>query len=181
MAETRTFGPSALATPANALTLLRLLLAPLLMVWIAARGDGWGIAAAWVALAGSDGLDGWIARRQGTTRSGAFLDPLADKLLVLGALAALAARHVLPWLPVGLIAAREVGVSVYRSYAGRRGRSLPARPLAELKTLAQDVTVTVALIPGVVAFHHGVVLVLVWAAVALTLASGLGYALRPAA
>ena len=40
---------------------------------------------------------------------------------------------------------------------------------------------TVALIPGVVAFHHGVVLVLVWAAVALTLASGLGYALRPAA
>ena len=85
-------------------------------------------------LAGTDGLDGWLARRQGTTRSGAFLDPLADKVLVLGAMSALVAIDRWWWVPVALIAAREIAISLYRSWVARQGVSVPARPLAKVKT-----------------------------------------------
>ncbi|HEX6381159.1 MAG TPA: CDP-alcohol phosphatidyltransferase family protein, partial [Acidimicrobiia bacterium] len=109
------FGPSALLTPANLVTALRFALTiPLLQV-IATDGVSWRATVGWIILASTDGLDGWLARRDGTTRSGAFLDPLADKFLVLGAMAALVAKGVLWWLPVALIAVREVALSGYRS------------------------------------------------------------------
>ena len=79
-----------------------------------------------LVLAGSDGLDGYMARRHGTTRSGAFLDPLADKAVVLGALFTLAAQGHLPWLPVILIAIREVGMS--STGPGSAGAASPSRP-----------------------------------------------------
>ncbi len=85
-------------------------------------------------LAGTDGIDGWLARRHGTTRSGAFLDPLADKFLVLGAMFALVADHRFSWVPVVIIAVREVAISLYRIVAARHGVSVPARALAKLKT-----------------------------------------------
>ena len=75
----------------------------------------------WFALCATDGIDGWLARRHGTTRSGAFLDPLADKVLVLGAMFALGRSRRFWWLPVALIAVREIGISLYRSMAGRQG------------------------------------------------------------
>ena len=56
----------------------------------------------------TDGIDGWLARRDGATRSGAFLDPLADKVLTLGGFVALVSRGDVWWVPVALIAAREV-------------------------------------------------------------------------
>ncbi|MSZ15357.1 MAG: CDP-diacylglycerol--glycerol-3-phosphate 3-phosphatidyltransferase, partial [Actinobacteria bacterium] len=80
------YGPSAIATPANYVTMLRILVSPLLFAMISDNPSGWLVWALWTALALTDGVDGWIARRHGTTRSGAFLDPLADKVLVLGAL-----------------------------------------------------------------------------------------------
>ena len=124
----RTFGPSALVTPANALTLARLLASPIMVALVIATGpSSWLLVGLWFVCSSSDGLDGVLARRQGATRSGAFLDPLADKFLVLGVLAALAGIGEIGWLPVILIAAREVSMSVFRSYAGRRGVSVPAR------------------------------------------------------
>ena len=96
----------------------------------------------------TDGVDGYLARRHGTTRSGAFLDPLADKVLVLGAMVALVAKGVFWWLPVALIAVREVGISAYRSLLGRRGISVPARGLAKVKTVVQEVAVGFALLPA---------------------------------
>ena len=85
-----TFGPTALATPANAVTIARLLAAPVFVAMIVVWGATWFNFAVGFIVAASDGLDGYIARRQGTTRSGAFLDPLADKALVLSALVTLA-------------------------------------------------------------------------------------------
>ena len=79
-----TFGPSALATPANAVTVARLLAAPVFVAMIIVWGATWFNVVVGLIVAGSDGLDGYMARRQGTTRSGAFLDPLADKAVVLG-------------------------------------------------------------------------------------------------
>ena len=74
-----TFGPSALVTPANAVTVARLLAAPVYVVMLVVWGASWINVVVGIILAGSDGLDGYMARRHGTTRSGAFLDPLADK------------------------------------------------------------------------------------------------------
>ena len=98
------YGPSALATPANAVTIIRLLVSPALLVMILREPSSWAAVAMWFVLAVTDGIDGALARRFGTTRSGAFLDPLADKVLVLGALFALVAAGRFAWLPVALIA-----------------------------------------------------------------------------
>lgn len=168
------YGPSALATPANALTAARLLAAPVFVGLIVGEGATWLTVAVGVAVAGSDGVDGWLARRQGTTRSGAFLDPLADKFVVLGAFFALAAQGHLPWLPVTLIAAREVGMSAYRSWAGRRGVSIPARRSAKVKTVVQELAIATCLVPPL-ASQHDLQVGAVWAAAALTLSSGVQY------
>jgi CDP-diacylglycerol--glycerol-3-phosphate 3-phosphatidyltransferase len=172
---TNTFGPSALATPANAITLVRILALPLLVILILDDGAEWPALALWVVLAGSDCVDGWLARRQGATRSGAFLDPLADKFLVLGAMAALVAKGVLWWLPVAIIAVREVALSAYRSYVGRRGVSVPARMQAKIKTWLQAIAVGLAIAPvagdGYRDFRVGVL----WAAVVLTVVTGVQY------
>ena len=171
---TRRFGPTALATPANAVTIARLLAAPVFVAMIVVWGATWFNVAAGLIVAGSDGLDGYIARRQGTTRSGAFLDPLADKAVVLGALFALAIEGHLPWWPVAIIAVREVGMQIYRSWAGRRGVSIPARNSAKLKTFVQDLAIGTCLIPPL-AHHHGVQVAVVWVAAALTVITGVQY------
>lgn len=167
------FGPSALATPANAVTMVRLVVTPLLLVVVLAWGASWASFAFWTVMAGTDGVDGYVARRQGTTRSGAFLDPLADKFLVLGAMAALVAQGRFWWLPVAGIAVREVGISVWRARAGRRGVSVPAKNLAKAKTVVQASSVGFALLPPTAG--SALPLVLLWAAVALTVVTGLQY------
>jgi CDP-diacylglycerol--glycerol-3-phosphate 3-phosphatidyltransferase len=100
--------------------------------------------------ASTDALDGWIARRRGTTALGALLDPLADKVLVVGALIALSAIGV-GW-PVTLVAvatgARELVVAVARVRAFRRGTALPADSLAKAKTIAQLVGVALIIVGG---------------------------------
>jgi len=171
-----TFGPSALATPANALTAARLLATPLFIVLIASRGASWWTVMVGALVAGTDGVDGWIARRQGTTRSGAFLDPLADKVVVLSAMFLLSYEHVLPWLPVILIGAREFLMSVYRTWIGRRGVSIPARTSAKAKTLVQDLAIAACLVPPL-APHHDLQLGAIWLAATFTLVSGLQYLL----
>lgn len=137
------FGPSALMTPANAVTVVRLLVAPFTFWWIAeesSRSGGatsWALFVVWFLLTTSDGLDGYLARRQGTTRSGAFLDPLADKVLSLGGLWAVVLGGRFWWLPVALMTVREVLISVFRSYWSRRGLAVPASTLAKFKTVLQ--------------------------------------------
>jgi CDP-diacylglycerol--glycerol-3-phosphate 3-phosphatidyltransferase len=167
----RRFGPSALLTPANLMTMARLALTLPLLAVISADGPSWRSALGWAALGSTDGLDGWLARRDGTTRSGAFLDPLADKFLAIGGLWALAAQGIFPWLPVAVIAVREVGVSAYRAVAGRRGICLPARGLGKLKTVSQLLAVGIALVP-LSHWTPDIAIALLWAAVALTVISG---------
>jgi CDP-diacylglycerol--glycerol-3-phosphate 3-phosphatidyltransferase len=172
VSRVRRFGPSALATPANAATAARVVFTLPLLAYIARHGASWLAVTAWVTLGSTDGLDGWLARRDGTTRSGAFLDPLADKFLTIGGLIALVSRDVFPVVPVALIALREIAVSLYRSAAGRRGISLPARQLGKVKTVCQLVAVGFALLPTT-AHSHGLLLTVLWLAVVLTWISGL--------
>jgi CDP-diacylglycerol---glycerol-3-phosphate 3-phosphatidyltransferase len=177
------FEASARVTPANAITLLRVVATPVMVVLIVNVGVAWVSVLVWVALSCTDFVDGWVARRQGATTSGAFLDPLADKFLVLGALVALAAGGLTSWLPVVIIAAREVLISVYRSVVARHGVSVPARPVAKAKTAVQDIAIGLLLLPGVGDRHSWIGRDLLWLAVALALVSGGQYLLdsrRPA-
>jgi CDP-diacylglycerol--glycerol-3-phosphate 3-phosphatidyltransferase len=177
---TTRFDAGDFATPANILTLSRILLAPPLFAIILmaddTRGASWAAFAIGLFVAITDNLDGKLARRQGTTRSGAFLDPLADKIVVLGVMVCLVRVDRYWWLPVVLIAARELAVSVWRTYWARRGVSIPARRSAKYKTLVQGVALLLAVLPPLEdadAFHA----LMLWIAVGFTLFTGAQYAL----
>jgi len=168
--------PNALATWANAVTVGRLLIAPVLFAVIPdGKGGSWAAFVLWVLLCSSDFFDGFLARRYGTTASGAFLDPLADKVLVLGAMFTLVSRDVFWLLPVAIIAAREILISVYRVVVGARGVSVPASKLAKLKTLSQQLAVGFALMPLTALDARWLWLTCLWVAVALTVISGAQY------
>jgi CDP-diacylglycerol--glycerol-3-phosphate 3-phosphatidyltransferase len=171
------FERSALATPANGITLVRVLATPVMLFLILDLGPAWPSVVAWMILSSTDFLDGWVARRQGVTSSGAFLDPLADKFLVLGALCALAGNGLVSWWPVALIAVRELGISGYRSVVARRGISVPARPLGKAKTAVQDLAVTLLLLPATGEHHGAIGRDLLWAAVVLAMVSAAQYLL----
>jgi CDP-diacylglycerol--glycerol-3-phosphate 3-phosphatidyltransferase len=166
------FGQSALATPANFVTLARILIAVPTLVLIRSVGSSWATIALWFVITASDSLDGFLARREGATRSGAFLDPVADKLIVLGGLAVLADRGVFPWWAVIVVAVREIGISIYRSLAGKRGVVLPAQRLGKYKAFTQYCSVGFVLFPITadwVGFQNTVFAI----AVTLTVVSGL--------
>ncbi|HEX2064754.1 MAG TPA: CDP-diacylglycerol--glycerol-3-phosphate 3-phosphatidyltransferase [Acidimicrobiales bacterium] len=175
-APRRGFGPSALITPANAVTVVRVLVTPVLIAMILGGGSSWPAIAFWIALCATDWVDGYLARRQGTTRSGAFLDPLADKFMILGAMFALVAEEVFWWVPVALITARELVISLYRVWMGRQGVSVPARWWAKVKTVVQQVAVGLALLP-LTDDQPAVANLCLWAAVGLALVSGAQYLL----
>jgi CDP-diacylglycerol--glycerol-3-phosphate 3-phosphatidyltransferase len=128
-------------------------------------------------LCSSDFVDRWLARRHGVTRSGAFLDPLADKVLVIGAMFTLVSTHVFWIVPVVIIAVREIAIALYRTVVGTRGFSIPASRLAKGKTFMQQNAVGWALLP----LTHDVRWLwntMLWIAVVLTVWSGLVYFLR---
>jgi len=168
------FGKSALLTPANAVTITRLLISPILLVMIASGGASWAAVVFWILLCVTDGVDGYIARRQGVTSSGAFLDPLADKVLVLGALVALVSRGDLWFLPAALIGIRELAVSVFRSQLARRGISVPARWWAKVKTVVTEIAIGFALLPLTTDARWWYTS-LIWVSVVLTLVTGAQY------
>jgi len=168
------FGPDAIRTPANVVTIARILFTIPILMLIADDPRGttsWPIFVAWGVLWITDFLDGWLARRDGVTRSGAFLDPLADKVLVFGGMVVLALRGDFGWVPVAIIGAREVGISLYRSGAARRGISMPARRWGKWKANVQFLAVAVALFPPAES-HPGVAEAVLWAAVVMTVVSG---------
>lgn len=168
------YGPGALLTWANAISFVRLLGVPFLVVVLVRQPVSWAVLGFAFVLAASDGIDGILARRQGTTRSGAFLDPLADKALVLGCLYALVAADRLWWLPVGLITVRELAISAYRMYWGRRGLAVPARRSAKVKTFVQELAVGLAIAP-LTAGHPLLAVTVLWVAVVFTALTGFQY------
>ncbi len=176
--------------------MLRIVLTPVVLfgVWRGGLG-GYALATAvFVVAAISDWLDGHLARRHATSsRMGRFLDPLADKILVLGTFAALAARHpeVVPVWAVALIALRDIGVTLLRSAYESRGKSLRTLPFAKSKTALQ-LTFLIAVLVFLTARAYGgplgtgaswllaspLLAALLYALVALTVGTGLLYAVR---
>jgi CDP-diacylglycerol--glycerol-3-phosphate 3-phosphatidyltransferase len=130
-----------------------------------------------VAAMATDQLDGWLARRQGTSSVlGKLLDPVADKVLVLAALVMLVAEDVAPAWMVALIVVREILVSGLRLAAIERGIVLAARDLGKLKTWAQALAAAVAGFAAAGAWSERVAWWALLVALAATWISGLDYA-----
>ncbi len=174
----RTYGESALMTPANLMTAFRLLVSPIFIYLIVFYRISWWTVAVGALAAASDYFDGIVARRHGTTTSGAFLDPLADKVIILGSLYALiiSRPHGLKAfiIPAIIITLREVWMSVYRARASRRGISIPASRLAKWKTFVQDWAIAFCVIPFC-AHHTWLGVATIWLAALMTVYTGWRY------
>ncbi len=136
----------------NAITLSRILAAPLLLVVLTEPGPFWSTVFGFAFLAASltDLLDGYLARRNmEITRIGKLLDPLADKLLVMTALVVLVAAARIPdWgIPLVIaILAREFAVTGLRAMASAEGVVMDAAPMGKWKTGLQIAALTMLLI-----------------------------------
>jgi CDP-diacylglycerol--glycerol-3-phosphate 3-phosphatidyltransferase len=125
----------------------------------------------------TDWLDGRIARRHGRTSAlGSLLDPIADKVLVLGMLVMLVGEGVAPAWMVAAIVVREVLISGLRQAAIERGVVIAARDLGKLKTWSQAVAAGLAGFAAAGAWSDDVAWWALLVAVVLTWASGLDYA-----
>jgi CDP-diacylglycerol--glycerol-3-phosphate 3-phosphatidyltransferase len=171
--------PGSVKTWANLVTVARVLISPVMFLLIPdePKVGSWVAFGLWFALCSTDAVDGYLARRHGSTTLGAFLDPLADKILVLGAMFFLVANSTFWWLPVAVIAARELFISLYRTFVGAKGISVPASTLAKRKTVVQQLAVGFAILP-VTAEWSWLWNGLLWVAVVLAVVSAAQYLLR---
>lgn len=163
--------------------MLRVLVSPFLAVLLLAedRTASYVAAAIFVAGAATDGLDGYLARRYSArTRTGQWLDPLADKILVSTPVVTMTALGDFPLWGAIVLVARELGVSILRAYLGLRGRSMPASRGAKIKTTLQLLAVTMFILP-LGADADWLRLTLLIAAVAMTVLTGLAYAVEATA
>jgi len=130
-------------TVPNVLTVLRMVMAVAAAISFAT--DSWPRIAVIVCVVAAllDAFDGWYARAfSQVTSLGKHLDPLADKLLmaVVYGVIAVGMRSITIWVFIGLIALREVAVTLFRSYSlRRRGRFIPANRLGKYKMILQSV------------------------------------------
>jgi len=176
----------------NSITIFRILLIPVFMAFLLGTvpfvddrelaGDlGAVLAAATFALAAfTDSIDGYVARRRReVTVLGAFLDPLADKLLVSAALVALVQLQELSAWVAMVIIAREFAVSGLRMVAAAEGVIIPASRWGKLKTVCQMVAImAVILEPGWQLAGRDLSWYLLAVAVVVTVASGVDYFVR---
>jgi CDP-diacylglycerol--glycerol-3-phosphate 3-phosphatidyltransferase len=163
----------------NAITVTRILLIPVFLAVLFSElphGDVWAVGVFALAVS-TDKLDGYLARRRKTvTAAGIFLDPLADKLLISAALIALVSLHRVDTWVAMVIIGREFAVSGLRLVGVSQGVSIPASRLGKIKTASQTLAVLFLLVWYTSLPHYWLIEhVLIYTAVALTLASGLEY------
>lgn len=164
-------------TVANFVTFLRLCAVPV-AVWLVLRGQF--LVAFWLFVAAglSDAIDGWLARRNGATRLGAILDPIADKSLLVSMFVTLAVVHVLPdWLAI-LVVFRDIVIVGGVLALSVLGQTVVIRPLpiSKLNTVIQIVMVAITLLAEGMQIHWPMLdAVLLWTVAASTLASLAAY------
>lgn len=134
---------------ANKLTLLRIFLVPIFLIFFMVHIPYGTIIATIIFILASvtDKLDGHIARsRNQVTKFGKLMDPLADKLLVTSALISLVELKVIPGVIAIIIIARELAVTSLRSIAASEGIVLAASKWGKLKTFIQIVAIILCLL-----------------------------------
>jgi CDP-diacylglycerol--glycerol-3-phosphate 3-phosphatidyltransferase len=165
--------------PADQLTVARALSVPivvLLYAWHFENHAYWATALFCLAMT-TDFFDGKLARRHGRPSAlGSLLDPIADKVLVLGTMVMLVGLRVVPAWMIAAIVVREVLISGLRQAAIERGIVIAARDLGKLKTWAQAIAAAVGGFAAAGAWGDHVAWWTMLVAVVLTCVSGLDYA-----
>jgi len=135
---------------ANKLTMLRIFLVPLFLIFITIKNFSYSTFIAtfiFIIASITDQLDGHIARsRNQITTFGKFMDPLADKLLVTAALISLVELKVIPSWAAVIIIAREFAVSGLRTIAASEGKIIAASMWGKVKTVIQIIAIILSLI-----------------------------------
>ena len=166
-------------SPADQLTVARALSVPIVIVLYALDFHGhvyWATGVFVVAMT-TDFLDGKLARRHGRSSPlGSLLDPIADKVLVLGTLTMLVGLDAVPAWMVATIVVREVLVTGLRQAAIERGIVIAARDLGKLKTWAQAIAAAVGGFSAAAGWNEWIAWWALFVAVVLTVVSGLDYA-----
>lgn len=169
-------------TTANKITLARLALIPIFMavLLLAETPFAWAVALAlYLIAAATDGLDGFIARKYNQiTTMGKFLDPLADKILVLAALCAFLQMGLTSAWVVFIIVTRELVITSFRIVSINKGVVIAADRAGKLKTLSQNVAVVVVMLEYILTQRVFVGGILLWISVALTVYSGVSYIVK---
>ena len=164
------------ATPVFLLLLMPGPLGPLLGMESWGR---WAAAVLFILASATDALDGYVARKYNlVTDLGKFLDPIADKMLVMAALVALVQTDGLSVWGVFIILAREFIISGIRIVAAGQGRVIAASGIAKWKTVFQLIAIIALLLrdfPISLIAPVPVGLITFWIAVALTIVSGADY------
>lgn len=165
---------------ANVLTVVRILLVPVFVVFLTFGGTGWRLAA--LAVFGiaslTDLVDGKLARsRNLVTDFGKIADPIADKALTGAALITLSALGELPWWVTGLILLREVGITVMRFVVIRRG-VIAASQGGKLKTMLQIAAICLYVLPLGIGLPPIIKMVVMGAAFLVTVVTGADYVVR---
>lgn len=184
---------------ANKLTLIRIILVPVFLVFIAVKNLPYGsIIATLIFIIASitDQLDGYIARsRNQITNFGKFMDPLADKLLVTSALISLVELQLIPAWAAIVIIAREFAVSGLRTIAASEGKIIAASWWGKIKTVIQIIAIILLLLqvniinsPGIKElvlensflsnFFRYVPNIFLYLAVVITILSGIDYFIK---
>lgn len=173
--------PASLWNIANLITVARILCAPLFVWLVLIDPTGplrWLGLVLFVAATASDGIDGYLARSRNLgTSLGVLLDPIADKVLIGAALVVLSMVGELPWWVTILVLVREIGITVYRMLIVHR-EIHAASWGGKVKTTAQSIAASFALAPFPALlgdWMNSVNGALMWAAVALTVWTGLEY------
>lgn len=174
----------------NNLTMLRIAAIPLICLLLLSpeRAPGFWAAALFAAASVTDWLDGYLARRMGiVTVFGKFLDPIADKLLVMAALIMILPFDRVPAWMVLVILGREMIITGLRSIASSEGIVIPASNLGKYKTIFQLVAIIGLLLhyqyrwffsvdhPLLVVNMHNVGIFYLWIATVITIWSGVDY------
>ncbi|MFV9509779.1 CDP-diacylglycerol--glycerol-3-phosphate 3-phosphatidyltransferase [Tepidibacillus sp. LV47] len=179
----------------NKITLIRIFLVPIIMVFLLIRFDFGEIKIAgemityseliatfiFIVAASTDGLDGYIARkRKLVTNLGKLLDPLADKLLISAALISLVEMQRLDaWIAIVIIS-REFAVTGLRMVAAAEGFVIVASKLGKLKTVTQIIAIVLLMLNNFPFnyIHIPLAQLMVWIAVLVTIISGIDYFIK---
>jgi len=143
--------PASKGNIANIITVARILLAPVFIWLLLSDNHEFGVlryiaAALFIIAIATDSLDGYLARgRNLVTDIGIILDPIADKVLIGGALVALSILGDLPWWITIVILVREFGITLFR-FAVLSKRVIPASRGGKLKTVVQSVAISLFLV-----------------------------------
>ncbi len=169
----------------NILTLIRMILIPVFVMFYFISMPGWNIYAAviFIIAAATDWLDGYLARKHNqVTNFGKLWDPIADKLLVLAALLMLMAWGKVGFVVVLIIVGRELIIGGVRSLAASKGVVMAADKSGKLKTVVQFVAIIILLLNNwpFIGCAVDVGLILIWISAALSVYSCIEYMVKNA-